>query len=548
MIRRILILTVVSMMVLGVLASCGRGNDEPTAAPAPTEAPTEAAAAEDTAAEAAPAEEAEPTAEATVEEAAASEGSDAATAEAGASEPTAADAEATTEGDQAAAATEEETAAEDSTESATAEATESTVEGNGNAPAAPTEEMGTTVESAGTVTVESARAVSDVLNNNNAVFTAISPDGTMLVYGTSEGRFWNTTRQVCVFTFANADVNCYDVDPKLYMGYPLAFNWSPDSTMVAFTENPIQLGYESDIWVLDTTDGSFSDLTDDGVVGSWVAAEPGSYALDYQPMWDESSGDLYFWRSVPAADYTLSFALMKIPAGGGEAEQVQDVSDALSGMVIRWDSEAYFMDGPSSLSNDGTTVAFIAQALTDAMTDERTGVYTLDVGSGEVTQVATMTDLAAAVPPFQESPTWAQGVQWTADSTGFVVLCTSVTSQLPLVLNYYIDLASGEMTPVVDFSSYETMDDLLAAPEGSIPPRYYSPWTASISPAGDKLFMLSDLAGVAGLLSSQLPPTGEDPDVVGAAETFSTMGGTRSSTSDTGKMVIYGFLLTTVEE
>ena len=507
--RRTLILLVMSLLVVGMLAACG-GKEEPTATPAPTEAPTEAP------------------------------------------EPTAAPAEAEAPAAGEEAATEE--------ESATEEAAETEEEATQEAEAAPEEEVAEETEAGAEetseeppsgesqVTVESVRAIPDLLNEKDAAFTAISPDGAQMVYAKTEGRFWNTTGNICVHTFANADKTCYEVPKDQYYGYMYSFVWSPDSTKVAFTENPIQLGYESDIWVFDAADGSMTNLTDDGVVGSWAAAEPDSYVLDYLPMWDESTGDLYFWRSVPSGNLSISFELMKIPADGGEAEFVQDVSDALDGMVMTWDIEDYFLDGPSSLAPDGSKVAMVLQAFQDPYNDSRTGVWVLDVGTGELTQVAAYEDLLRAVPTWQEAPANGVATQWTGDSEGFVVLVISWTSNLRLAVFYYFDAASGDMTPVVDFSGVPSYEALMTAPEDGISPRYYSPWTATVSPAGDKLFMLSDLAGVAGLLTIPLPPADVLPAVAGAAESYSSMGGARSSVAEDGKVVIYGFLLTTVEE
>ena len=315
----------------------------------------------------------------------------------------------------------------------------------------------------GSVTVESARAIPEVLNEKESAFTTISPDGTMMVYAKTEGRFWNNTGYICIYTFANAGVVCYEVDGKQYYGYMPYFSWSPDSTRVAFTENPIQLGYESDIWIIDSADGTMTNLTDDGVAGSWASAEPGTFTLDYEPMWDKSSGDLYFWRSVPSGDLTISFELMKLPGGEGEAELVHDVSAELEGMIMTWDIEDYFLDGPSTMSPDGSKVAMVMQDFLEPYENARTGTWLLDVASGELTQIVEYSDYGAAIPAWQEAPPWGQAAQWTADSQGFVLLVTSITSHLPLEVYYYVDAASGEMTPVVDFSGVESLEAMMTA-------------------------------------------------------------------------------------
>lgn len=64
---------------------------------------------------------------------------------------------------------------------------------------------------------------------------------------------------------------------KRYEGYPYDFAWSPDDAYVAFTENPIQLGYESDIWMFNPISAEFVNRIEDGVQGGWIETEPGSY-------------------------------------------------------------------------------------------------------------------------------------------------------------------------------------------------------------------------------------------------------------------------------
>ena len=97
---------------------------------------------------------------------------------------------------------------------------------------------------------------------------------------------------------------------KAFMGYPYQLKWSPDSTQIAYSENPIQLGYESDIWVMNVADGTFTDLTQDDLTGSWQTfVSDGTLPnLDYLPSWNEQDGTIYFWRGVPRATSSSSSA------------------------------------------------------------------------------------------------------------------------------------------------------------------------------------------------------------------------------------------------
>jgi hypothetical protein len=125
-----------------------------------------------------------------------------------------------------------------------------------------------------------------------------------------------------------------------------------------------------------------------------------------------------------------------------------------------------------------------------------------------------------------------------------VVNAFSNDTHSPLQVYYNVDVASGEFTPVVDFSGVESLQALFEPTEEGIPFRFYSPWSASLSPADDSVVMFNDLGGTAGVMQAILPPDGERPPVLAAADSPLSMGGTRSSRSVDGKVLIYGVLLT----
>jgi hypothetical protein len=109
-------------------------------------------------------------------------------------------------------------------------------------------------------------------------------------------------------------------------------------------------------------------------------------------------------------------------------------------------------------------------------------------------------------------------------------------------------VATSEFTPVVDFSGIEDQETFFSAEAGGLPARYYSPWTASLSPAGDTLLMYNNFGGLIGLLDGPLPPAGELPAFIYESQ-FETVPITaRSSRSSDGKMILSGILFTLEEE
>ncbi|HHY57799.1 MAG TPA: hypothetical protein GYA08_20435 [Chloroflexi bacterium] len=532
--RTFVILLIVIASAL-VFTACGGGSPAPTAtavptvapptdtpAPTPTEAPTTA-----------------PTAAPTEEETAATEApTEAVTEEAEAA--TAAPAEAATE--------EAEAATEAPTEAATEEATEVT------APvvvASDAEELAPTpaeAAPAGVVSVASARRVADVLNERDAPFAAISPDGSRIAWFTQSGRRRDRTGELCLFTFANADKTCYPIATERFRDWPYQLQWSPDSSMITFTENPIQLGNDADIWLFTVADGSFQNLTDDGVTGSWRSAADA--LIDYLPAWNPADGSIVFWRVKPLDFPNFAIGLYKITPGG-EAELVRDLTDALPQQLPLFQQEAFFMDGFSAVSPDGTKLAAIVSTL-GQFGGLQPNLWVIDLAdaAAEPVQVMSFADYQAAIPTWPGIPATPVGLSWTADSAGVASIAVSnMGNSTPFTVFFYSDLAAGTSALVVDFSSVEDSSMYFStAPGSDLPWRAYSPWTGALSPSGTKLLMLNDLTGRMGLFTSPLPPTGELPGLAIAANQSISSQGTRSSRASNGLMLLYGLLLTVVEE
>ena len=395
----------------------------------------------------------------------------------------------------------------------------------------------------GPLTVVSARPVTEIVNERDIVFAAISPDGNQIVWA-QPGSQRRAPGQFCVFTFASADKTCTDV-PEEYEGYPYQLYWSPDSTQVAFTESPITLGLESDIWVFNVADGSFVNRTDDGVIGSYVSAEPGSFALDIIPMWNPVDGQIYFWRVIPQGNSEFQVGIFSVDSREGEAVEVRDVTGSTAAQLPIYNINFLSMDSISAVSPDGTKIAGIMTEVSN-FGSNGSNLWVVDIADTSVEPQMLMSteDFQTAYPVWQNLPGVPMGLSWTGDSATVVVNAFSNDTHSPLQVYYNVDVASGEFTPVVDFSDVESLEALFLPTEAGIPYRYYAPWSASLSPANDSVIMFNDLGGTAGVMQAMLPPDGELPPVLATADSPMTMGGTRSSRSVDGKVLIFGTLLT----
>ncbi len=539
------VLAVLTALVL-VLGACGGGNAEPTATPTavPTVAEPTATPVPPTdtpAPEAAPAEETE--AEAPTEEAAAEATETEAPAEEAAAEATETEAPAE---EAAAEATETEAPAEE----AAAEATETEAPAEEAAAAEatateePAEEAAAEASTAGgVVVVESGRRLTDVVNESDVPFAAISPDGSFIAWFAQTGRRADRTGQICLFTFANADKTCHDMPTGEFRDWPYQLQWSPDSTMIAFTENPVQLGNDSDVWVFTVADGSYQNLTDDGVTGSWRGQADA--LIDYLPAWNAADGSIVFWRVVPLGSLQFEIGLYKVTPGS-EAELVRDLTADLGQQLPIFQQESFYMDGFSAVSPDGSSLAAIVTGF-DQFGAQQPGLWQIDLADSAAApaQLMTFADYQTAVPTWPGVPASPVGLSWTANGALVTVGFSNLGNSTPFMVFYYVDPAAGTFTPVVDFSGIEDASAYFAtAPDSNLPWRAYSPWSGSLSPAGDQLLMVNDLGGTMGLFTANLPPTGELPAVGTAADASIASTVTRSSRAVTGKMLIYGLLLT----
>jgi hypothetical protein len=407
----------------------------------------------------------------------------------------------------------------------------------------------TVTPTVGSITVSSARRVSDVVNERQPAFSTLSPDGQFIAWYTESGRGRNREQSMCLFAFANAGRQCFTLPAGEFSGFPYQLQWSPDSSAIAFSENPLELGNEADIWLMNAADGAFTNLTDDGLSGSWrslLNQGEGPLNIDYLPAWNAADGAIYFWRLNPADSTTFSLSLQRIDPAGGEPELVVDLADQLPAMLPMFNFESIFLDGPSAVAPDGSKLAAILGSFSPG-SNTQFSLYLFDLAdTAAAPQEAVGPDAwADAVPAWQSMPATPLGLTWLADSSGLVAAANSVTPWTPFLVFYYVDAATGEKTPVVDFSGIESSGDYsAAAPDRELPWRFFSPWTASLSPAGDSLLMLQNLGGVIGLLVSDLPPDGELPPLVQTADSWFSSSMTQSSRSSNGLVLMYGLLLT----
>lgn len=377
--------------------------------------------------------------------------------------------------------------------------------------------------------ITSEQLIADVVGTKQPALATVSATGAHVAWVQSEGSLWNREGQLCIYTFDTGATACVN-GPENYEGYPYDLAWSPDDSMIAFSENPVQLANESDIWVFDVAAQTFADLTDDGATGAYVGLDAGTYALDYFPMWT-ADGAINFWRSEPQGDGTATFALYAIDPAGGEPTLLRDLTGDFPGEFLLFDTEDFYMDGVSALSPDGSKVAMILTTLLATDPDNATGLWIAETsGDAPPTLLADGVAFQAAQPIWSSLPVRPLGLSWTGDSAGVVVFSGNNDPQIPVTVIYHSPADGGGLTPVVDFSdvpdpeTYTTELD-----EYGLSMRYYAPWTAAVASDGQTVLMYSNLGNLAGILMATMPPTGAMPTPGYKSNLINAAGGVRSS-------------------
>ncbi len=397
--------------------------------------------------------------------------------------------------------------------------------------------------------VESERLVTDIIGDERALRAMISPDGSTIAWITQSGSGGDTTLELCAYTFANAVSQCLPF-PDSFLGLPYQLMWSPDSSQIAFTENPISEGLESDIWLFTIDSGAFENRTDDGSTGAWRGLNADEFILDYFPMWNKADGSLYFFRSAPTMNLEFTLEVFRLPGDTGEPERVANYSELFTLQLLYFDDEFFYMDGVASISPDGKKIAFLMSSFQNVPDVPANGLWVadLEVGNDTAVQFADTLDFQTALPLWQSAPASPVGLAWSADSAGIVVLTMSTNINLSIAPIYYFDSASGDMTSFVDFSGYEDVDSYLTEPgPAGLSAAYYSPFTTAIAPEKARLMLYNNYAGISGFFVDELPPDDMPPQFTYETTLPGVVTVSRTSASTDGKLLIAGLMLTVTE-
>jgi hypothetical protein len=213
--------------------------------------------------------------------------------------------------------------------------------------------------------------------------------------------------------------------------------------------------------------------------------------------------------------------LMRIDPAGGASEAVM----ALAGVPLFTVFEPSVwraLHGPLALSPDGTLLA--VYRIGYEWIDPLSGVWLFDMTGGDAPrQVVALAELrTVGMPSYSggdDSPVylWPMGLAWALDGAALIVsvVDSEYAGIQPRYMTYFVNAASEEITPLVDFSDvpepsvfYDT-DSLLSPGDVRL---FDVPVAAAVTPDGKRVIMGHGMRGMtsAGLTIFHLPPR---PDV-----------------------------------
>ncbi len=330
---------------------------------------------------------------------------------------------------------------------------------------------------------------------------ALAPDGSALAW------YDRGERAICVYTLTTTSTVCAPVPEQWQTQQPLEIYWSPDAAYIAWTGDLFRTFREADIMLYEVATNRLIDATDDGN-DDWRLLRPKDE--DTGPIWLDAvitwgpDGYLYFLRDIlTGPEYErdlMRSGLYRLDPSSGETEQLRDMTGYFADNWLIYPTYGYSnLEGAIALSPDASQIAYLVRH--PDPDDPVSGVYTMTVsGTEEPVQVANFEQLTVGFPDSGNSARiMPLALAWTADGTGLVVLSTNPVYTSGVMLLHYVDLNSGQVTPLFDYSGLDERDMFIAAEGEDFPPAFYAPRTVVLAPDGENLLALHFWEGQIGL-------------------------------------------------
>lgn len=381
------------------------------------------------------------------------------------------------------------------------------------------------------------------VNFRNAV---LSPDGTMIAWYTPQD-----TGAMCVYTFVDDQTICTAV-PETFRSQPPALIWSPDSRTIAFTQDFVIYLHEADIWLYDVQAQIFTNATDDqleiNLLSSEVSGAAGPLWIDLAMTWGPDL-NLYFIRHElpdPADRDHYSVGVYRLDPQSGAVSLIRDITTDFEQYAIYQNRELEF-DGALSVSPDGQHIALVV--LERGLESPNSGIWVMPLdGSAAPRQLVATTQFTPGLPAMAAREDMfgiPMGVAWSADGRSLYTLASTLSmgrADTGAVV-YQIDVETGSLTPLNDFSGY-TPQEIFIPDDSGYPPAFYFPRGAVMSLDGTTplVFHAFPQSGQGGLSALRMVDGALQPEVLLVWDDYSVVPAAVSSAARDGKLLMWGYL------
>jgi len=393
---------------------------------------------------------------------------------------------------------------------------------------------------------------------------AISPDARHLAFS---GQFRSITNFVtdylCTYSFEANESRCYIV-PEALASFG-ALVWSPDSQYIAFTEENIRGGDETDIWVYSMERHLLLNLTQDNVNGNLIEPEA---LIDVLPTWNPFDGSLLFFRNTTPSGVSPTYEVYRITQDEMNArfDEFQAAIDAAvqsaidsqqpdedsvaqpvttftmqmeeemtltpanlelvttidhigagSDIAVSFREAAF---GPTQIDAGGL---FMAYAVNNPDDITQAGIWLLDLNAGSSIPLLTGENVRSEEPEWVRNFTFTD-IQWTFDSTGLLIVALNEGDTATYKSAYYFNISNGTLNSILD---YGQLADEGAFFGSDVP--FYVPDSAVLLPDDTFFYFNRSTRDMLNAAAVPPPPTGSIPTQITLPENLATEARTASS-------------------
>lgn len=317
---------------------------------------------------------------------------------------------------------------------------------------------------------------------NPRLNSTLSPDGKWIA--------WVYDQELCLYALIEEKSTCSGL-PESIGEHVAWLKWSPDSQYIAFHQDFMRT-FDADVWVYHVDDGSLENLTDDGDGEfSYIGTMDAEVWLDNAITWGQDN-QLYVLRTTFEAGASRDdskYELLRLNPETGDINVLQDLSGYFDFNPVIY-RERYSLDGVMSVSHDLSRLAVLIYEFGDDATTN--GIWVIDITGDNEPQLVATPDLFTSgynpdVYSVDVDTRLIESLAWGTDTDNIYAYATNrPLFSFPML--YEVDVDTGDVTPLLDFSPY-TKEEFLKSTQISVSPSYYAPYAPVLSLDGRGIIM-----------------------------------------------------------